>query len=1628
MLTTNTNHHIFSINKILCLFSMLCILISILLFPCRICFADNQPPIPDILKPWIDWVLHDKTRSIECIPHFNNPDVFQCAWATAIDLDLNSSGGTFTQEWQIYHETYIPLPGGNTGSTSQWPEDVMVNAMPAVIIPQNDTYGNAIPTVKAMPGHHTITGSFVWDKQPEYIQIPPESALVALQINNSLIEFPNMDNAGRLWLRSEIAEKKEENRLKIEAFRLIDDSIPALMTLHATLDVAGLAREIRLGTLYLKKEFVPLSLDSALPSKLESDGTMKIQVKPGRYTFTLTLRYLGSLDTLTFTPSDDGYWPKQEIWSVLRRPDLRIVEISGGAAIDPQRTSLPEEWRSYPAHVMLPEEAMIFKEIKRGEPVPPPDQLILNRTLWLSFDGTGYTIQDKITGKKNSNWRLEMEPLMEPGRVMVDRVEQLITKRNAQDKNQDQAIPKDKALSKKDAAMPKDKAHIDIAGVELRHGILDLTADSTIHSSIYTIPATGWDHAFQKVTGQLNLPPGWKLISASGIDNIHGTWVKKWTLLDLFIVLIFTISTAKLFSRPLAVVAFITLVLLYHESGAPRYVWLFLIAGFALLKHLPSGKFKKLVQAYQFLTFIILLLLSVTYAISALRVGIYPQLERPWISMNDAIQKEAGGSYNAEADSLITEMASPEAEMNQSEAEMDQSKAGMDQAEIEMNKFGTNINQADTEMDSARREMGVQAQAPMESYNTANQYKNLAKGKFMGMAKRSVSSPAYMKSGKDRSIYQTRVMQYDPKSLTQTGPGIPLWQPFHTIGFSWSGPVEPGQQISFNLIGPSVNLVLAFLRVFLIILLTVGLFIGAGYGNGKFKFQRGKLKGGKFKSEGENPNFPNEHSKLPNSSIKTSFVMLTKAVSVMLMLVLILIISPFFDAVSSASEIPSPQILAELQRRLLEKDKCFPACADIRKMGISIENEKLLITLHIDAAVATAIPLPGHARYWLPKEVTINGINAQALFRSGETLWVMVPVGNNNLVIIGQIGNQNTFQLPLPLKPHAGTVDAKGWEVQGFKPDGTFDDQLQFKRIAGESALSQEILETGLLPPFALVQRTLLLGLDWKVETTVERMSPQGSAFVINLPLLVGESVITEGVRVINGMAQITLNANQHSVAFESFLESSDTVRLYHALSSNQNKNILDNQNQNNSNSQKSSTPQKSGSSGEHSQNREWTEVWKLDASPVFHVETHGIPVIMHQNNNRWYPTWHPLPGEELILKISRPEGIKGQTLTIEKSNLELHPGQRSTRAILTLYIKSSQGAQHTIEIPEGSELQEVKINGKSQLIRQEGRKVILPVTPGSQNIQLVWRYGEGIISLYQTPQINLGAPSVNAAVALHISSDRWPLFAGGEQLAGPAVLFWSVLIVVIIVSAGLAMTNLTPLKFHQWFLLGIGMSVSNPAACLIVASWLVVLDMRKKWGEKIKVKVLSKEDESGKSQESREDKVAEKLDESEKDEELSTVKDEGLSAVRDKGLSAVKFNLIQIGIVSLTFIALLCLLFSISKGLIGHPSMNITGNGSTGNLLKWYHDISAATLPKAWLFSIPMLAYRIAMLAWALWLSFWLLTIFKWGWSQFTTPVIWADSTTSANAASEKNMSGKKKKNWMGIRNIFKSEVDTNK
>jgi hypothetical protein len=90
-----------------------------------------------------------------------------------------------------------------------------------------------------------------------------------------------------------------------------------------------------------------------------------------------------------------------------------------------------------------------------------------------------------------------------------------------------------------------------------------------------------------------------------------------------------------------------------------------------------------------------------------------------------------------------------------------------------------------------------------------------------------------------------------------------------------------------------------------------------------------------------------------------------------------------------------------------------------------------------------------------------------------------------------------------------------------------------------------------------------------------------------------------------------------------------------------------------------------------------WTERWRADVSPIWHLDTRGLAVVHHQDpNGRWLPEWHPWPGEALTLVMSRPGAIEGPTLALKASRLAAEIGQRATDSTLGLALESSQGGQ----------------------------------------------------------------------------------------------------------------------------------------------------------------------------------------------------------------------------------------------------------------------------------------------------------------------------------------------------------------
>ena len=101
------------------------ILIIVLLLLCFTAQASQKIAIPPELESWVPWVL-EGSESINCPFEFKNGDSHQCVWPEPLILKLQSNGGSFSQRWQVYGESWVRLPGNK----KHWPQALSVNGNP----------------------------------------------------------------------------------------------------------------------------------------------------------------------------------------------------------------------------------------------------------------------------------------------------------------------------------------------------------------------------------------------------------------------------------------------------------------------------------------------------------------------------------------------------------------------------------------------------------------------------------------------------------------------------------------------------------------------------------------------------------------------------------------------------------------------------------------------------------------------------------------------------------------------------------------------------------------------------------------------------------------------------------------------------------------------------------------------------------------------------------------------------------------------------------------------------------------------------------------------------------------------------------------------------------------------------------------------------------------------------------------------------------------------------------------------------------------------------------------------------------------------------------------------------------
>ena len=105
---------------------------------------------------------------------------------------------------------------------------------------------------------------------------------------------------------------------------------------------------------------------------------------------------------------------------------------------------------------------------------------------------------------------------------------------------------------------------------------------------------------------------------------------------------------------------------------------------------------------------------------------------------------------------------------------------------------------------------------------------------------------------------------------------------------------------------------------------------------------------------------------------------------------------------------------------------------------------------------ATAVPLPGGARSWLPAEVLVDGAPTTALRAQPDgVLWLRVEPGRHRVLLRGPLPDRDAVELPLPLSPSAVTASVTGWALHGLLDDHRAESTLQLTRVRETSDTEQ---------------------------------------------------------------------------------------------------------------------------------------------------------------------------------------------------------------------------------------------------------------------------------------------------------------------------------------------------------------------------------------------------------------------------------------------------------------------------------------------------------------------------------------------------------------------------------------------
>ena len=1023
-------------------------------------YAENDIYIPESLAPWVNWVLDDNPY-FACPVRATDGVRLNCIWVRETSIDVlrdQTFGAKFELKVHAFAESTLQLPY----SQSFKPQNVKLNGQEIAL-----GGGNSVPEIQVPVGSHTLVGDLVWteESEPRYLDIP-RSGLVRLSIDGAPVAHPSLQGGGsRLWFSNEITDTPSTTTTPdtelVRVFRHFIDDIPQTQTTYIRVTITGNPRTLDFGKV-ISDEYEITHLASQWPAILSNDGNLVVQVSPGSNDIQIYARATDQLSSFRYEKISP-IWPDLEYWGIQPMHQLRIIRMDGAQRTDLAQVNAPNLMRRTSGFVLTKEDELKLIEEQRGSVQPYSSTFGISRDIWLNFNGDFYTVADSI--RTDISTAQQVSSSIPLGAVRVNGSARLIV---YDDSSEDR-----------------------LTSIYLKPEDTHLSSMSRVSRADPLAP-NSWSIEAERLNTRLHLPPGWMMLWSNGVEEVEGSWLSKWGIWDVFIVLLLLCLVWGLGGWKWTAIVAGTVLVGYQLDNAPTFGWVVLAGMCYALKAIKHVKLNQIASVSYWVIFFVVASACIYHATMSMRNAIHPQLATDSPTFEQLVASTLARWYTVDENErmAVTELSDFLGLLPK-----EHSTFSSDTEEIF--RIGSRLNESVAEEVAASATYMPLSDPTAKLSQTTRFESQISRGN-LGLE---------LGEARTQSVADPRT--YDPTLpiAIQTGPGRPSWQ-WRTVTLNWYGPVAQDQKMNLVLMGPWFTRLLYFFSA-ITTLLVLAYFLYL-----------------------KDPGIKNcIKAVLPGTSGVASLVFLAM----------------LFDPQDVQADIPDADLLKELESRLLALPDCLNECAYLEEAKVTLTEGVLTIALKVHAEDRVAVPLPNENNTWNLIDVRQDE-NQLPLLRERSTLYTLLDNGVHDIVLTASVAGLDQFDVSFELIPGHLEIDVPKWRVEGLFQGQVGDRKLSFYREKTEQIDGGSESTTNFTPleisPYVSVLRQIVLGYEPTIITRVSRVAPFTDEFTVRIPLLQNEQVTTAGMSVEDEHMVVNLRANQNSITWESKLPVDSTITL----------------------------------------------------------------------------------------------------------------------------------------------------------------------------------------------------------------------------------------------------------------------------------------------------------------------------------------------------------------------------------------------------------------------------------------------------------------------------------------------------